>query len=401
MALKVGQTTVTALRLAASRRADMPTPTDDTYITIAEWNDYILKSTDEVYDLIIQKYGDNYSIAPYYTFTTNGSQELYDLPDDFYKLIGVDLQYFNYAQGWVALKRFNMLERNKWSPTNFQNMLGRTNLQYILQGNQLRFIPIPSGVNNMRLIYVPRQGVLSDYGTITLSGVATGDTLTINGVLFEASPGPLIAAVAFAVGADDAATAVNLAAAILSLPDAWQSSTIYVAGQYVRNGGNVYRCATGGTSADDPATGPSGTGSGITDGSVAWNYCSPVLSSILAPTTDTVSPVVNVALTSVAAINGTSVSWSSFPSMAPFPQPSWTNVIDGLSGWDEYVVIDAAIKARVKEESDPSVLLQQKGAFIDRIEAAAENRDAGQPQQVTDVTYAGGNWPLGRGDSWW
>lgn len=63
-----------------------------------------------------------------------------------------------------------------------------------------------------------------------------------------------------------------------------------------------------------------------------------------------------------------------------------TMYVEGISGWEEYVVVDCAIKALAKEESDPSVFMAQKAALIQRIEAAAENRDAGLPARVADVT---------------
>jgi hypothetical protein len=61
-----------------------------------------------------------------------------------------------------------------------------------------------------------------------------------------------------------------------------------------------------------------------------------------------------------------------------------TDTFDGFGGWTEYVVTDAAIKALQKEESDVSVLMAQKQALIARIESAAENRDAANPETVTD-----------------
>jgi hypothetical protein len=67
------------------------------------------------------------------------------------------------------------------------------------------------------------------------------------------------------------------------------------------------------------------------------------------------------------------------------------------SGWDEYVIIDAAIKCLQKEESDTSVLMNQKMAIIQRIEAAAENRDAGNPQTVCDTQWSDYGWPTGNG----
>lgn len=52
--------------------------------------------------------------------------------------------------------------------------------------------------------------------------------------------------------------------------EAWAPSKVYVLGQQVHNGGNVYRCTTAGTSA--PVGGPAGVGASISDGSAGWQY---------------------------------------------------------------------------------------------------------------------------------
>lgn len=62
-----------------------------------------------------------------------------------------------------------------------------------------------------------------------------------------------------------------------------------------------------------------------------------------------------------------------------------TDMIDGISGWTEYVIVDAAIKALQKEESDVSILGAQKMALIKRIEDSAVNRDAGQGDTISDT----------------
>ena len=49
------------------------------------------------------------------------------------------------------------------------------------------------------------------------------------------------------------------------------------------------------------------------------------------------------------------------------------------------MIVDAAIKALIKEESDTSALERDKAAITARIESAAENRDAAKPQRVADV----------------
>jgi hypothetical protein len=62
-----------------------------------------------------------------------------------------------------------------------------------------------------------------------------------------------------------------------------------------------------------------------------------------------------------------------------------SDTFDGVNGWDEYIVIDAAIKAKVKEESDISELMAAKSAIMKRIEDSAPNRDAGMGGRVVDV----------------
>ena len=67
-------------------------------------------------------------------------------------------------------------------------------------------------------------------------------------------------------GTDTAAVAVMNYIA----PTAWQATTAYTVGVLKTNGGKIYRCATAGTSAG--SGGPSGTTSGIVDGTCTWDY---------------------------------------------------------------------------------------------------------------------------------
>lgn len=69
-----------------------------------------------------------------------------------------------------------------------------------------------------------------------------------------------------------------------------------------------------------------------------------------------------------------------------------TDILTGISGWSEYVICDAAIKALQKEESDVSVLMAQKMALIKRIEESAMNRDAGQPDTISDTRSFSDRW---------
>lgn len=60
-----------------------------------------------------------------------------------------------------------------------------------------------------------------------------------------------------------------------------------------------------------------------------------------------------------------------------------TDAVDGVSGWTEYIAVDAAIKALQKEESDVTILMAEKQMLIDRINSSAMNRDAGQPDTIS------------------
>lgn len=228
--IPTGTVTLSAIRDQVRQRADM---VNSQFVTDDELDTYINGSYFELYDLLVQKYGDNYFVAAAYEITTDGS-ETYDLPDDFYKLLGVDLQTSDSADSRITLKPFNFAERNRYG-TNVQSILGEVNFRYRLNGNSLWLTPTPDSGQTIILWYVPVMTRLED---------------------------------------------------------------------------------------DD-------------------------------------------------------------------------DTMNGVSGWEEYVVVDAVIKAKTKEESDVSVELAQKAALVARIESAAENRDAGSPATVTDSRANDFWWPDG------
>lgn len=69
-----------------------------------------------------------------------------------------------------------------------------------------------------------------------------------------------------------------------------------------------------------------------------------------------------------------------------------TDTLDDLNQYVEYVIVDAAIKMMQKEESDVSVLFAQKQALLKRIQEAAQNRDSGEPESVSDVYADNTEW---------
>ena len=67
-----------------------------------------------------------------------------------------------------------------------------------------------------------------------------------------------------------------------------------------------------------------------------------------------------------------------------------------LERWKEYIIADAAIKCLLKEESDASGLMAEKEEMTRRVKNMAQNRDAGSPERVSDVTSFASDDPLVR-----
>lgn len=63
----------------------------------------------------------------------------------------------------------------------------------------------------------------------------------------------------------------------------------------------------------------------------------------------------------------------------------------GINGWIEYVIVRAAKYALDKEESDTTILTQEIAFLKQRIEESGANRDAGQPDKISDTRSGNGN----------
>lgn len=68
------------------------------------------------------------------------------------------------------------------------------------------------------------------------------------------------------------------------------------------------------------------------------------------------------------------------------------DVLDGVNGWEEFVVLDAAIKCMVKEESDPSALMKQLEDQNTRILDMSKDRDQGEAETTTDSVGSRVSW---------
>lgn len=318
--------TLPQLRTAVRQRADM---VNSQFVTDDELNSYINASYFELYDLLVQKYGNDYFMTQY-SFQLQGNVSRYDLPEDFFKLLGVDLEISSGPDGYVSLRPFTLAERNRYSTANVQTWIGVTNLRYRISGNKLWFTPSPQTGQTIRIWYIPRLKELVDLSSVTVNYPVAGDFVTIG-------PNVFTAGVQFPISGTNAATAIDLA--------------------------------------NEINTAFAGDVTAVADNGVVSLTTTLAIPQSLSSSTAARLPVVGASVT----IDDDDI------------------VADGVSGWLEYVVTDAAIKCMQKEESDTSVLQFQKQALIKRIESAAENRDAGSPATVADVQWTNGTWPFGNG----
>lgn len=162
----LGSMTLLQIRTAAKQRADM---VNSEFLTEAEWNSNINNSYYELYDLLVQKYGNDYFVAPPLTIPISATSQTYALPNGvnysaapaFYKLMGVDLQLYPGTNNYLTLHPFMFSERNKYSSPNFSALQGVLRPNYRLNGNNIMLIPASPSGQSIRLWYVPRLVELS------------------------------------------------------------------------------------------------------------------------------------------------------------------------------------------------------------------------------------------------
>lgn len=155
-----GYLSLAELRLRSQQTADRE---GSQFLTLPEWNFNINQSAKEYYDLLISAYED-YFVAPRLTFSTDGSNSLYALPNGanysaapaLYKVYGVDCGLDTTNNAFVTLQKFNFIDRNRFVFQNLNgNLLGIYNMEYRLVGNYIDFIPIPAANQTIGLWYFP------------------------------------------------------------------------------------------------------------------------------------------------------------------------------------------------------------------------------------------------------
>ena len=156
-----GNVTLLQLRDQAQDRADMY---GQTLVTPTQWNYYINKSKDALYDLLISAYGNDYYVAPPLTIPFVSGTDKYALPADYYKTIKVEFAID--ANNYRVLRRFAPSNTSRTS-TLYPNAGYGRDYRYRELGDYLYFDPIPNGSDSFRLWYVPlATNLVADIDTL-------------------------------------------------------------------------------------------------------------------------------------------------------------------------------------------------------------------------------------------
>ena len=135
------------LRTRARRRADME---NSTFVSDAEIQDYLNSSISELHDFMVKSYEDYFVSEQTYNapIATGGA----NLPDDFYKALGVD-----YESGGITstLRAYSFSDRNVYN-TPYAVVDRLAEPMYKVEGNKIKLIPTNSQSGTITLYYVPQ-----------------------------------------------------------------------------------------------------------------------------------------------------------------------------------------------------------------------------------------------------
>jgi len=124
------------------------------FVTDAEILRRVNQSYRRLYNEIVNTFQDYFTVQT--TTPTVAAQADYDLPDDFYKLIGVDVQDEN---------RPYSLKRLEYSQCNTRLWPTTRPYAYIFRLEQLTIYPTPSAVDTLIISYIPVPDDLVSGGT--------------------------------------------------------------------------------------------------------------------------------------------------------------------------------------------------------------------------------------------
>lgn len=126
--------------------------TSTSFVTTAQANTWINLAIAELREFMIAEMGDDWLAKAGSNSVTSANVDLYALPADCFKPLGVDVSFDN-GLTWRTCDRFEFADRNRWQGAT---AWGFYNLpRYRLYGANVMFRPIPATVVTYRLWYIP------------------------------------------------------------------------------------------------------------------------------------------------------------------------------------------------------------------------------------------------------
>jgi len=141
--------TIEQIMTQARYRADME---NSTFVSDTELITYINKSLNELWDILVASYGDDYFVSSV-DDVTDGNAEI-SLPATFYKLTGVDMEVDGQK---YALAPFSWAERNKYKESGDALVAGIPRFRYRILDDNLILYPAPAAGYTVTTWYVPRM----------------------------------------------------------------------------------------------------------------------------------------------------------------------------------------------------------------------------------------------------
>lgn len=119
----------------------------------------------------------------YFTTTTSfavtGGTASYPLPTNFYKLDGVDL-YLDNSGRFLTLTPFMFKERNKFRSGLSLSVAPYGQVyKYMLVGNTIQFIPLPSQESNIQLWYTPEPVTLTSFSNTLYLPIGSDEYMSL------------------------------------------------------------------------------------------------------------------------------------------------------------------------------------------------------------------------------
>lgn len=344
--LTPGLTTLGSIRNQSRVRANM---VNNYAVTDPEFNSFLQLSQTELYGKLVSAFREKYFLSQT-TITTDGTNEQYQLPSDFYKIIGADWQQSpGTTLSNVTLRPWEWNDRNRWSVPFFPSVNGWMTIYYnvIALTGKIWFKPVPPGGLNILVYYAPRLTVPEDQVQLFVPVAGThGDTFVLTHTFANQAPITVTLTGAASTSGLNYQNAVSPFATASALAAAINTNLgVYLSAQAIGQ-------------------------------TVTITYTNPYVAQSSQWASTPTTSFTGITNTSSAAVLAHTNTWS--------------NTVDGVNGWEEYIIVDAAIKALQLQEKDISVLMAQKQMLDRRIEGESKHRDTGfAPRQGGPVETRG------------